>query len=84
MPVDDPQRRRADTSRAKEVLQWQPQYGVREGVREMVKWVLRCVEEATLTVQVLQLAAPTGQDLGHTQVAQHAQHVTRSTRASGG
>lgn len=38
MPVDDPQRRRADTSRAKEVLQWQPQYGVREGVREMVKY----------------------------------------------
>jgi UDP-glucuronate decarboxylase len=32
MPVDDPQRRRADTTRAKETLQWQPQYNVREGV----------------------------------------------------
>ena len=32
MPVDDPQRRRADTTRAKEVLQWQPQWNVRQGV----------------------------------------------------
>jgi UDP-glucuronate decarboxylase len=36
MPVDDPQRRRADTSRAKEVLQWQPQWNVRQGVKEMI------------------------------------------------
>lgn len=36
MPTDDPQRRRADTTRAKETLGWQPQWAVRQGVREMV------------------------------------------------
>ncbi|KAK8854714.1 hypothetical protein IAR55_003453 [Kwoniella newhampshirensis] len=38
IPTDDPQRRRPDTSRAKEVLQWQPQWHVRQGVEEMVRY----------------------------------------------
>lgn len=32
MPIDDPQRRRPDTTRAKEQLQWQPRWSVRQGV----------------------------------------------------
>ena len=32
MPIDDPQRRRPDTTRAKESLGWQPQWSVRQGV----------------------------------------------------
>jgi UDP-glucuronate decarboxylase len=38
MPPDDPQRRRADTSRAKEVLQWQPRWSTRMGVEEMARF----------------------------------------------
>jgi UDP-glucuronate decarboxylase len=37
MPIDDPQRRRPDTTRAKETLQWQPKWSVRAGVEEMVR-----------------------------------------------
>jgi len=33
IPTDDPQRRRPDTTRAKETLQWQPQWNVEQGVR---------------------------------------------------
>jgi len=32
IPIDDPQRRRPDTSRAKESLKWQPKWSVRQGV----------------------------------------------------
>ena len=32
IPTDDPQRRRPDTTRAKETLQWQPQWNVEQGV----------------------------------------------------
>lgn len=38
MPQDDPQRRRADTTRAKESLGWQPQFTVSDGVEEMVRY----------------------------------------------
>jgi UDP-glucuronate decarboxylase len=37
MPVDDPQRRRADTSRAKETLGWEPKWELWQGVEEMVR-----------------------------------------------
>ena len=35
MPVDDPQRRRPDTTRAKETLGWQPRWSVSMGVEEV-------------------------------------------------
>jgi nucleoside-diphosphate-sugar epimerase len=38
MPLDDPQKRRADTTRAKETLGWQPKWGVKDGVEEMVRY----------------------------------------------
>ncbi|KAI9637407.1 UDP-glucuronic acid decarboxylase Uxs1p [Dioszegia hungarica] len=38
MPVDDPQRRRAETTRAKETLKWAPQWTVRQGIYEMTKY----------------------------------------------
>lgn len=38
MPTDDPQKRRPDTSRAKEVLDWQPRWTVRMGLEEMVRY----------------------------------------------
>ncbi|ELU45592.1 UDP-xylose synthase [Rhizoctonia solani AG-1 IA] len=37
MPTDDPQKRRPDTTRAKEVLQWEPKWTVEMGVEEMVR-----------------------------------------------
>ena len=38
IPPDDPQKRRADTTRAKEVLQWQPRWTTAMGVEEMVRY----------------------------------------------
>ncbi|WWC90621.1 uncharacterized protein L201_005557 [Kwoniella dendrophila CBS 6074] len=48
MPIDDPQRRRADTARAKESLQWQPQWSVKQGVEEMARYYLRMIREGKL------------------------------------
>ncbi|KAK1927224.1 UDP-glucuronic acid decarboxylase Uxs1p [Papiliotrema laurentii] len=48
MPIDDPQRRRADTSRAKESLQWQPQWNVRQGVREMVLYYSQKLKDGSI------------------------------------
>ncbi|KAG8812661.1 UDP-glucuronic acid decarboxylase 1 [Serendipita sp. 399] len=38
IPSDDPQRRRPDNSRAKEVLDWCPRWTVRMGVEEMTRY----------------------------------------------
>ena len=38
MPTDDPQKRRPDTTRAKETLDWQPKWTVRMGLEEMVRY----------------------------------------------
>ncbi|KLO05013.1 UDP-xylose synthase [Schizopora paradoxa] len=38
MPKDDPQRRRPDTTRAKEMLGWQPRWTVEMGLGEMVRY----------------------------------------------
>ena len=38
IPTDDPKRRRPDTTRAKETLEWQPRWTVRMGVEEMVRY----------------------------------------------
>jgi UDP-glucuronate decarboxylase len=38
IPTDDPQKRRPDTTRAKETLDWQPRWTVRMGLEEMVRY----------------------------------------------
>ena len=38
LPKDDPQRRRPDISRAKELLQWEPTVSLAEGLRQTVDW----------------------------------------------
>lgn len=38
IPEDDPQRRRPDTTRAKETLGWQPKWTVEMGLEEMVRY----------------------------------------------
>ncbi|WWC63371.1 uncharacterized protein I303_105971 [Kwoniella dejecticola CBS 10117] len=48
MPIDDPQRRRADTARAKEALQWQPRWSVRQGVEEMARYYMKQIAEGKL------------------------------------
>ena len=48
MPIDDPQRRRAETTRAKETLDWQPQWTVRQGVYEMVKYYSAKMREGAI------------------------------------
>lgn len=48
MPTDDPQRRRPDTTRAKETLQWQPRWTVRMGLEEMVRYYKAKMAEGSL------------------------------------
>jgi len=38
IPTDDPQKRRPDTTRAKNSLGWQPRWSVRMGLEEMVRY----------------------------------------------
>jgi UDP-glucuronate decarboxylase len=39
-PSDDPQRRRADITRAREKLGWEPRWPVRAGIKEVAKYFL--------------------------------------------
>jgi UDP-glucuronate decarboxylase len=48
LPGDDPQRRRPDTTRAKEVLDWQPRWSVRMGVEEMVRYYKAKMQQGAL------------------------------------
>jgi len=38
LPQDDPQKRRPDISRAKEILNWQPKVSLNEGLRRTISW----------------------------------------------
>ncbi|KAH7888089.1 hypothetical protein F5I97DRAFT_1966513 [Phlebopus sp. FC_14] len=48
MPTDDPQKRRPDTSRAKEALDWQPRWTVRMGLEEMVRYYKAKMAEGSI------------------------------------
>lgn len=48
MPLDDPQKRRPDTTRAKQVLEWQPRWTVRMGLEEMVRYYKAKMIEGSL------------------------------------
>ncbi|KAI0260532.1 NAD-P-binding protein [Gloeopeniophorella convolvens] len=48
LPKDDPQKRRPDTTRAREVLQWQPRWTVRMGLEEMVRYYKAKMAEGSL------------------------------------
>lgn len=48
IPTDDPQRRRPDTTRAKESLQWQPRWTVRMGLQEMVRYYKAKLAEGSI------------------------------------
>ncbi|KAG9014959.1 UDP-glucuronic acid decarboxylase 1 [Tulasnella sp. JGI-2019a] len=48
MPTDDPQMRRPDTARAKEVLGWQPRWTVKMGIEEMVRYYKAKMSEGSI------------------------------------
>jgi len=48
MPTDDPQKRRPDTTRAKEVLDWQPRWTIRMGVEEMARYYKAKMAEGSI------------------------------------
>jgi len=48
MPIDDPQKRRPDTTRAKEVLDWQPKWPVAAGLEEMVRYYAAKIAEGSI------------------------------------
>ena len=45
LPVDDPERRRPDITRARERLGWQPTVALREGLERTIRW-FRSVDTA--------------------------------------
>ncbi len=45
LPVDDPTRRRPDTTRARELLGWEPSVGLREGLERTIGWFRRLLDE---------------------------------------
>lgn len=48
MPIDDPQKRRPDTTRAKQVLDWQPKWPVNAGLEEMVRYYKAKIAEGSI------------------------------------
>jgi UDP-glucuronate decarboxylase len=48
IPTDDPQKRRPDTTRAKNALQWQPRWTVRMGLEEMVRYYKAKMAEGSI------------------------------------
>ncbi|KZV90532.1 NAD(P)-binding protein [Exidia glandulosa HHB12029] len=48
MPTDDPQKRRPDTTRAREKLGWEPRWTVAMGVEEMVRYYMAKMAEGSL------------------------------------
>lgn len=48
IPTDDPQKRRPDTTRAKQVLDWQPRWSVRMGLEEMVRYYKTKMAEGSI------------------------------------
>jgi dTDP-glucose 4,6-dehydratase len=48
LPVDDPTRRCPDIARASQLLGWQPQIGVEDGVRRTVEWFRSRPEEVRM------------------------------------
>lgn len=48
IPTDDPQRRRPDTTRAKETLNWQPRWTVEMGLEEMVRYYKGKIDDGSL------------------------------------
>jgi len=48
IPTDDPQKRRPDTTRAKETLKWQPRWTVRMGLEEMVRYYKAKMAEGSI------------------------------------
>ena len=47
LPTDDPKRRLPDISRAKEVLGWQPQVELNDGLTKTISWFESQLEHAT-------------------------------------
>lgn len=48
MPTDDPQKRRPDTTRAKQTLSWQPKWTVKMGLEEMVRYYKAKMAEGSI------------------------------------
>ncbi|TDK34313.1 SDR family oxidoreductase [Rhizobium deserti] len=47
LPTDDPQRRRPDISRAKDLLKWEPKVALAEGLQQTADWFTTALGEAT-------------------------------------
>ena len=43
LPQDDPLRRRADITKAKELLEWEPKVSLEDGLEKMIEYVKNCL-----------------------------------------
>ena len=43
LPIDDPQKRRPDISKAKELLNWNPTTSLKEGLKTSVSWFEKAI-----------------------------------------
>jgi len=48
IPTDDPQKRRPDTTRAKNSLEWQPRWTLQMGLEEMVRYYKAMIAEGSI------------------------------------
>jgi UDP-glucuronate decarboxylase len=67
LPVDDPQRRRPDISRAKKLLGWQPRVPLSEGLQPTIDWFAQLIgEPADELPKAQHIVAATGTRTGAT------------------
>lgn len=52
LPIDDPQRRRPDIGRAKELLDWEPRVGLAEGLPRTIEWFQNSLTSCMVEEQV--------------------------------
>lgn len=38
LPIDDPKQRKPDITKAKDLLNWEPKYDIKDGLRETIEW----------------------------------------------
>ncbi|KDN37680.1 NAD(P)-binding protein, partial [Tilletiaria anomala UBC 951] len=50
MPTDDPKQRRPDTTRAKQLLNWEPRWSLKEGLLEMCRYYAHRMESGEVNV----------------------------------
>jgi len=57
LPTDDPRRRRPDITRARELLAWEPQISLTDGLEKTYAWFARAMDKSAVQSTQLEVAA---------------------------